>query len=45
MRPFNVNCTQNAIIENCKRSTIIKWIWISETLKHRGGSEGQGEAS
>ena len=45
MRPFNVNCTQNAIIENCKRSTIIKWIWISEMLKHRGGSEGQGEAS
>ena len=45
MRPFNVNCTQNAIIQNLKRSTIIRWIWISEMLKHRGESGGQGEAS
>ena len=45
MRPFNVNCTQNAIIQNLKRSTIIRWFWILEMLKHRGESRGQGETS
>ena len=45
MRTFNVNCTQNAIIKNLKRPTIIRWICISEMLKHRGRGGGQGEAS